>query len=335
MPLESVLFIPYQQTLDLLSVSEAMDVCENVYHMHANGKVQWSHPPSWKLDVDAPWHNHWHVKGAFLPEIPATGVRLYNYYDDGTRNTVGQLECARYIILTDPETARSRAIIEEHWTYAIRSAAAAILPLKWLAPKNPKVLGLVGVGTMGVNCLRCLLTMFDFEKIVCTSRRVETREKFARTWSTELDITVCPVDTIEEVICSSDIGIGGTTSNEIVAKENWVKEGATYISLSRREMDPEGWAAFDKVVIDGWDVNILTSEFRAMIESGYFSREQLHGEICDVVSGKVSGRENEHERILIHTTGLVSQDIAMCDYVYKKAKAAGVGINLPPTDRLD
>lgn len=332
MPLDGVLFIPYRETLKLLSVEEAMQVCEDVYHMHAKGSVQWSAPPSWKLDVDAPWHNHWHVKGAFLPEVPTTGVRMYNYYDDGIKNTVGQLECARYILLTNPATGHAEAIVEEHWTYAIRSTAAAILPLKWMAPKSPKVLGLVGIGTMGVNCLRCLLPMFKFEKIFCTSRRQETRDAFAKKWSAELGIPVEPVGTIEEVVRAADIGIGGTTSTEIIARENWVKPGATYISLARREMDPAGWQAFDKVVIDGWDVNIITKEFKAMIDEGQFSRAQLHGEIGDVVSGKVAGRENEDERILIHTTGLVSQDIAMCHFVYQKAKEKGVGIKLPPTD---
>lgn len=332
MPLEGVLFIPYRETLSLLSVAEAMQVCEEVYRMHAAGTVQWSAPPSWKLDSGAPYHNHWHVKGALLKDIPTTGVRMYNYYDDGVRNTVGQLECARYILLTDPATGHARAIVEEHWSYAIRSTAAAILPLKWLAPREPKVLGLVGIGTMGVNCLACLRTMFQFEKIVCTSRRPETRAAFAEKWSRELGIPVEPVDTIEAVVRAADIGIGGTTSTDIIAREHWVKPGATYISLARREMDPAGWSAFDKVVIDGWDVNIITSEFAGMIERGEFSREQLHGEICDVVTGRVAGRERDDERILIHTTGLVSQDIAICHYIYEKARQKGVGIRLPPTD---
>lgn len=332
MPLDGVIFIPYRATLDLLSVEEAMEVCESVYRMHAKDTVQWSSPPSWKLDVGAPWNNHWHVKGAFLPDIPTTGVRMYNYFDDGIRNTVGQLECARYILLTDASNGHAKAIVEEHWTYAIRSAAAAILPLKWTAPRQPKVLGLVGIGTMGVNCLRCLIPMYNFEKVVCTSRRSETRVAFAKQWSSELGIPVEPLDTIEEVVRTSDIGIGCTTSTDIIARENWVKPGATYVSLARREMDPAGWACFDKVIIDGWDVNIITKEFKAMIDEGQFSRDQLHGEICDVVTGRVEGRERDDERILIHTTGLVSQDIAICHFVYEKAKATGAGIILPSTD---
>ncbi len=70
MPLDGVLFIPYRDTLNLLSVEEALQVCEDVYRMHARGTVQWSNPPSWKLDAGEPWHNHWHVKGGASDRYP-------------------------------------------------------------------------------------------------------------------------------------------------------------------------------------------------------------------------------------------------------------------------
>ena len=39
MSLDSVLFVPYRQTLDLLSIEDAMRVCEEVYLMHARKTV--------------------------------------------------------------------------------------------------------------------------------------------------------------------------------------------------------------------------------------------------------------------------------------------------------
>ena len=62
--------------------------------------------------------------------------------------------------------------------------------LKWLGPKAPQTLGLVGIGTMGENCLRCLQHLYTFRDIVCTSRRKETREAFAQKWSAKLGIPV-------------------------------------------------------------------------------------------------------------------------------------------------
>src|SRR5262249_7846075 len=86
-----VLFVPYRDTLGLLGVEDALRICEDVYAMHARGSIAWASPVSFKLDVAEGFNNHWHVKAAFLKEIPITGVRLYNYYDDGTRNTIGEL----------------------------------------------------------------------------------------------------------------------------------------------------------------------------------------------------------------------------------------------------
>src|SRR6516164_8992900 len=105
-----VLFVPYQDTLALLSVEDALRICEEVYGMHARGSVVLSSPASFKLDVAEGFNNHWHVKSAFLKDIPTTGVRLYNYYDDGVRNTVGNLGCTRYIALSDPHSGEPLAI---------------------------------------------------------------------------------------------------------------------------------------------------------------------------------------------------------------------------------
>src|SRR5882672_3764760 len=324
-----VLFVPYQDTLGLLSVADAMRVCEQVYLMHARGSVVLSNPPSFKLDVADGFHNHWHVKSVFLKDIPATGVRVYNYFDDGARNTVGALGCTRYIVLADPHRGEPLAIVDEHWSYAIRSTAAATIACKWVGPKHPKVLGLVGIGTMGTNSLRCLSTMYKFEEVRCTSRRRETREAFARTWSEKLGIPVVPKDTIEEVVRGADIAVGGTTSGDIVSREEWLKPGSTFISLARRELDPAGWSKMDKVVIDTWEFNMLQREFKRMVESGLFSREQLHAEIHELVAGQKPGRERDDERILIHTTGLVSQDVALAHFLYERALEKGLGVWMP------
>lgn len=329
---DGVLFIPYRETLELLSAEDAMRIAEEVYLMQARGTIQAASPPSFKLDTDAPFHNHWHVKCALLTDIPTTGVRLYNYYNDGMRNTVGQLECSRHVVLADPATGHTLAIVEEHWTYAIRSAAATILPLKWLGPKDPKVVGLVGVGTMGENALRCLLTLYDgIGEIRCTSRRPETRRAFADKWSARTGIEFVPKDTIEEVVTGADIAIGGTTSDQVMCREKWLKPGASFVSFTRREFDPEGWPKMDKVVVDSWEMNMLMKHFRHSAETGLFTRDMLHGEIHDLVSGKAPGRTSEAERTLIHTTGLVAHDIAMCHYVYEKAVEKGLGIRLPAT----
>jgi ornithine cyclodeaminase len=83
------------------------------------------------------------------------------------------------------------------------------------------------------------------------------------------------------------------------------------------------------VVVDSWEINMLTAPFRAMVESGEFSRAQLHGEIQEIVAGTKPGRTSADERVLIATTGIVSQDVAIAHYLYESAKTKGSGIWLP------
>ncbi len=323
-----VLYVSHADALALLTVEQTMRLCEEVFLMHARGSVFPPVMPSFKLD-DAEFHNHWHVKSVLLRDVPVTGVRLYNYYDDGDRNTVGTLDCARYVVLTDPRTGHALAMVDEHLSYAWRSAAAAVVPSKWVAPAEPKVLGLVGAGTMCAGVLECLATLYRFDEVRVTSRRAESREAFARKWSDKLGMNVRPVESNEEAVRGADIAVGGTTSADVMIYEEWVKPGALVISLARQQFELSGFARMDKVIVDDWDLNMKNHYFRKMVDTGLFDREALHAEISEVVSGAKSGRERADERILVHTTGLVSQDVAIAHWLFEQAKASGRGIWLP------
>ena len=325
---DGLLYISYHDTLELLSAAEALEVVEQVYSMHANGSVMWSDPPSFHMDDDG-FHNHWHVKACMLKDIPVAGVRMYGYFEDSERSTVGTLDSTRLVVISDPETSVPLAIVDEHWNFSIRSTAAACIACKWMTNPGPKVLGLVGVGSMGRTALQCLSSMYRFEEIRCTSRRPETREAFAEEWSANLGVPVIPVETPEEVVTGADIAVGGTTSTDVVSRVEWLKPGSTFISLARRELDPAGWPKMDKVVIDDFDLNMLAPAFRDTVEKGYLSRESLYAEIWELVSGQKPGRESQDERVLIHTVGLVSQDVALANFVYRKALEKGMGTRLP------
>ena len=67
----------------------------------------------------------------------------------------------------------------------------------------------------------------------------------------------------------------------------------------------------------------------ARSEAGGFTRAQLHADIGEVVAGRKPGRERDDERILVHTTGMVSHDIGIAWWIYQKAKAQGLGVELP------
>ena len=129
---------------------------------------------------------------------------------------------------------------------------------------------------------------------------------------------------------NADIAIGGTTRTDIVSREPWVQAGRDVrVAGAPRNGSGGLGSKFDKVVIDDWDCNMTVREFRDMIDAGQFDRARLHADIGEVVAGLKPGRERDDERILVHTTGMVSHDIGIAWRIYQKAKAQGLGIALP------
>ena len=67
---------------------------------------------------------------------------------------------------------------------------------------------------------------------------------------------------------------------------------------------------------------------RAHVEAGKLSEETLHAEMCEIVAGKKSGRENPDETILFWHRGLPTSDIALGVTMLEKARKLGVGQDL-------
>jgi ornithine cyclodeaminase/alanine dehydrogenase-like protein (mu-crystallin family) len=55
------------------------------------------------------------------------------------------------------------------------------------------------------------------------------------------------------------------------------------------------------------------------------TREQVHAELADVVSGRRPGRTNRDEITVFDSSGTALQDVAAAIAVYEKARAAGRG----------
>jgi ornithine cyclodeaminase/alanine dehydrogenase-like protein (mu-crystallin family) len=66
-----------------------------------------------------------------------------------------------------------------------------------------------------------------------------------------------------------------------------------------------------------------------MLKENYLSERDLYGELPELLSGKKPGRQSDRERIFIRAIGLVNQDIALADWIYRRALESGVGTRLP------
>lgn len=186
---------------------------------------------------------------------------------------------------------------------------------------------------LGLPSELAMATLFDLDEIRVTSRRPESREKFAAELSAELSTPVRVVATAEEAFDGADVLVEATrlSEPEPLLRTAAVRPGAfvvPYGTVSAVELDLLD--VMDKVVVDDWR-EARSGRFgslRRHVDTGRLSPQTLYGEIGEIVAGRKPGRENDAERTLFWHRGLSLLDVAIAHLILRRAEAADAGTML-------
>jgi ornithine cyclodeaminase/alanine dehydrogenase len=117
----------------------------------------------------------------------------------------------------------------------------------------------------------------------------------------------------------------------------WLEEGM-HISgvgatgIYRRELDDEAVARCDRIVVETMEVGQNEcGELIHAAQRGMLRWSQVR-EMKDIVSGAIPGRAKPGEITLFDSIGIGSEDVAITDYVVRKAREKGIGtvLDMPP-----
>jgi len=269
----------------------------------------------------------WRLKTAILRDSPVAGVRVTGYRIDASgRGSGGEAESTRLIVLSDPRTTSPIAIVDEHYTFGLRTSSAVVVAARYLARPDSRRIGLIGVGNVGRAALLGLSEVFPVEQVKVTSTRAASRESFAHSMSAETGLHIEPCDSYEEVCRDTDILICATPAKEPFVRFDWLKPGVFVGAIGDDELEHEVYARCDRFFVD-YDpaVERHPNHISAAVAAG----ATVTGRICDVVGGRLPRRRDAQERVLVSTVGLTSQDIAVAYWLYLRAKGEGRGIRLP------
>jgi len=321
-----VLFIPEAVSRDLVEVDRVLERVEQAFRWEAAGKVHYPEPAALRLHSDDP-PGKFHSKGVVLPELGIAGFRVVGYRlrEDGSGPS--SPESTRLVVLTDLDTGSPLAIVDEHYTYTLRTAASVAAAVRHLCPERP-VLGVVGAGGVAHDVVRIFLHALPLEEVLITSRRPQSRTRLAEEAATWGDVPVRAVDRLDDVVDRANLLVTATTTRAPLVDADRVRPGMTLCALGSFELTPAVYAEVDKLVVDDWGQTRRAPDVRPMIDSGVLTDDRLHAHIGEVVVGDKPGRESADETILVRTEGLASQDIALAHWVFDTARARGLGIPL-------
>ena len=276
-------------------------------------------------------HGHFNVLRGATPRF--AGVKVVGDFVDNHR--LGLPSEMALILLMDPMTGVPQAILDATAITEMRTGAVTAICARYLARRDARVLGHIGArGTAYWNVRLTARALPGLEVIRVHSRRPESRDAFAARLREDLGRPIQVTEDWESCVRGADVVVEASrlTEPEPLLKTDWIRRGALvvpYGTVSAVELQLTD--VMDKIVVDDWGQAGAgpLGALRAHVDSGRLTRENLYAELGEIVCGARPGRESDGETILFWHRGLSITDVALAEAMLDKARARGLGTELP------
>jgi alanine dehydrogenase len=326
---KGILYLSNQDVKKVLDLDGAIEITEQALRDHGERRVLWSNPEDLAIKPQQGWQ-YW-VTGCALETSPVAGFRLRAIKPEGGSRDASRPPRGprRILILSDREGGEILTIMDEDWCHAVRTGAAATVACRALARRGAATLAMLGAGDTARATLPVMATAFKLKEVRVTSRTPESRRAYARELGEQLGLRITPADSTQEALRGAEMVISATTTSEPFVREAWLEAGVFVYSIGKHQEMDDAVYKMDKFVVDSWEHCKKKSDMVRMLRKGFLTRDDIYAELPDVIAGKKPGRAADSERIFMRAIGLVNQDIAIADWVYRRAREAGIGTVLP------
>lgn len=304
--------IPFVSADDCARVLGLDDVLEEVrlaFEREHRGAITWPEPR--KLDIIGDRHgNHYHVKACVLEDVPVAGIRLVSHPgdDDSGGGT-------RLVVLVDPKTTRTLAVVDESWSYGQRTVASVALASASVARDGASTLALVGSGHLARLALPYYRRLLPgLRGLRVTSRRPERRAAFAAWAREEQGLEARDVATVEEAVSGADLVLTCTSAGRPLVEEPWISPGTVVAALDTVELSPALALAADVLLVDSREQ--LAKELARCY--GEAAAARVDATFAEVLAGGHPGRRRPEDRIVVVGQGLASQDVGLAHLAYRR-----------------
>ena len=305
-----------------LPMSEIIQALEAMFKEKGNGAVEMPPKPGIHPRPDA----FVHAMPAYIPSLHAAGLKWVSGYPSNPARGLPYI--TGLLILNEPDTGVPLAVMDCTWITAQRTGAATAVSAKYLARPDSVSIGIVACGVQGSSNLEALACLFEVQQVKAYDLYPEVALRYAREMAERLDLDITPVKTLPEAVKGLDIVV---TSGPILKnprpsiEPGWLAPGS-FASLVDFDSSWQGAALreVDKLATDD------LAQMRYYRQEGYFrDTPEVYADLGEIVAGRKPGRESVSERTVSINLGLALADMATAIRVYQRAKARGIGRELP------
>ena len=320
----AVLALSRADVLELLTVRECIDVVEEAFRLHAQGRTL---GPG-VLSVPATGGG-FHIKAAGL-----VGDRAYfaaksngNFPDNPRRSGVPTIQ--GLVVLADADNGTPLAVIDSGSVTALRTAAATGVATRYLARPESRAATIVGCGIQGELQLAAIAAVLSLERAWVLDTDQARAEDMAARATARLGLKVEAANDLRAALAGSDVCVTCTPSRRAVVATADVHPGMFVAAVGadahgKQELEP-ALMVRSTVVVDVLAQCVEIGELQHAVVAGLMTPADVHAELSDVVTGRRPGRTRADEVTIFDSSGTALQDVAAALAVYEKARRIGRG----------
>jgi len=228
-------------------------------------------------------------------------------------------------ILFDSETGRMTAAMPAEDVSAARTAAVSTIGVLHTRSAGACALAVVGCGPVGNWHIKTMTsTVSGFSSLVLFDRVPERAYALATRWQEKLpDWSVAVADSAREAIQRADVVVTTTTTTKPYVEPYWLRPGVTAVNVSLDDFDADVLLGCDRLFVDDW--TLIAADERRLL--GRLMRDgavaapgalpstpttrMIDGTIGQLITGQVTGRQQNDQVIVVNPYGLAVCDVAL------------------------
>jgi len=296
----------------VFKMRDALDCVENAFRLYGEGKVQM--PSKVYLIFEK---GDLRCMPSYIPSYNIAGVKNVNVHPNNTDLPTVMAT----LTLIDTETGFPMAIMDATYITNIRTGASGGIASKYLAREDSTVAGFVGAGIQADTQLDAIkLAVPGISKVVAYDINPAHSDRFAK-YADGLGLEIQIAGSVEEVMRNSDIVSTTTPVRKPIVMDSFVPEG---VHINAIGADAEGKQELESalvrrstIVIDNWEQASHSGEINVPLARGEITKDDIYGDIGEIVTGKKAGRENPDQITIFDSTGLGIQDLACAAKVFE------------------
>lgn len=269
---------------------------------------------SMKYEAQLPTKISLHPQGTdFINTMPCLLPKRFNRFGVKIVSRIAGQKPSLHsdLLLYDSKSGELLTLMEADWITQMRTGAVAALAIETLQKRDALVYSFIGLGNTADATMACLQAILPEEKqyTIRLKRYKDHADRFSAKW-TKANYNFVIVETNEQLLENCDVLVSAVTEmpDLFCADDTKFPKGVLLVPIHTRgfqncDLFFDHIFADDKGHVEGFK---------------YFSHFKEFNELSEVLLGKVTGRDNDEQRIIAYNIGLGLHDVLFASNIYER-----------------